>query len=138
MSGEHTHSHDSKGQALDSQAVVPLKRNRSSEQEESDKRHQQDPKRSAESRFKVAREMFRQAGEQQLHITLDDLIEANASSQALEAAYSPFFKGLARAIVDRDDIPVPPGKLYAEYFLAGDPNLRARKAERAINNIIDY
>ncbi|KAG6874349.1 hypothetical protein C0992_007860, partial [Termitomyces sp. T32_za158] len=80
----------------------------SPEQQESATRDQQAPVQSVESRFEVAKEMFRQAGEQQLHTTLHSLIAAKASSRVLEAAYSPFFKELALAIIDKDDIPIPP------------------------------
>ncbi|KAG6888014.1 hypothetical protein C0992_009927, partial [Termitomyces sp. T32_za158] len=141
MSDENTLSHDSQGLDLDSQPASPLKRIHSPEKQESAKRHQQDPKLSAESRFEVAKEMFRQAGGQQLHITLDDLIEADASSQALEAAYSPFFKGLAVAIIGRDDIPVPPAYPYAGHFLAGDPafqNYNVHVTNGLIESLIDY
>ncbi|KAG6892614.1 hypothetical protein C0992_013218, partial [Termitomyces sp. T32_za158] len=138
MSGEHTHSHDSQGSALDSQAVVPLKRNCSSEQEESAKRHQQDPKRSAESRLEVAKEMFRQAGGQQLHTIVDRLLNENAPSKVIEAAYSPFFKKLALAIVARDDIPIPPAAKYAGHFLASDPTLRESAIKFFIRSVIDY
>ncbi|KAG6880771.1 hypothetical protein C0995_004489, partial [Termitomyces sp. Mi166 len=38
---------------------------------------------------------------------LSSLIRSKASSQDLQACYSPFFKELARIVIGRDDIPVP-------------------------------
>ncbi|KAG6893322.1 hypothetical protein C0992_010497, partial [Termitomyces sp. T32_za158] len=138
MSGEHTHSYDSQGSSLDSQPASPLKRIRSSEQEGSAKRQQQDPNLPAESLFEVAKKMFRQASEQQLHTKLYSLMRAKASPQELEAAYSPFFKELARAIAGRDDIPVPPARPFVGSFVAGDPALEELLANPRIEEVVKY
>ncbi|KAG6893685.1 hypothetical protein C0992_009005, partial [Termitomyces sp. T32_za158] len=137
MSGKHTRSH-AQGSALDSQAMVPSKRTRSSEQEESAKRHQQDPNMSAESQFKVAKEISSQAGEQQLHTIVDRLINEDAPSKVIEAAYSPFFKKLAVAIIGRDDIPVPPAGLYAIHICSSCHPEQESMAKMSIRTVIDY
>ncbi|KAG6892868.1 hypothetical protein C0993_002677, partial [Termitomyces sp. T159_Od127] len=93
----------------------------------------------SQAAFEVAQQMFRRAGEQQLHITLGSLLRARAPSEQLEAAYSPFFKELALAIVGRNDIPVPPAIEYAVHFrLPCDPaqeDMSGTSVERIIHYI---